>query len=247
MTREPDWSERQARTIGAEVRRHRTRLGWSAQQLADRCLQLGLPIARSTIANMENNRRPAVSAAELLVLGAALEVPPAELMFPIGRYETVEALPGRSVPPWDAARWFSGEATPERLPAPKLRMDDAWRTHDVQTRYVRAARDREAREAAEGAKLARQRRTEMHATRQEAEQAQDLGRAVADSQLVTAAWRDAIQVRLEAERGLREIRAAMRAADLIPPPLPRDLASMEPVAPADEYIPEPDDIEGGDQ
>jgi hypothetical protein len=80
----------------------------SAQQLADRCAELGLEIPRAVLANLETGRRPLVSVAELLVLAAALEVPPLALAIPIARQETTEILPGVEVPTLDAAGWWQG-------------------------------------------------------------------------------------------------------------------------------------------
>lgn len=84
----------------------------SAQQLADRCAQLGFPLHRSVIANLENGRRPTVSVAELLVLAEALGVPAARLLIPLDNGD-VETLPGRPVNPWTALRSFTGDNTPE--------------------------------------------------------------------------------------------------------------------------------------
>ncbi|MEU3898815.1 helix-turn-helix transcriptional regulator [Streptomyces sp. NPDC045251] len=103
------WPSRIGTAVAAEVRRHRHAQGMSAQQLADRCAALGLPLGRSVIANFESGRRPTVSVPELLVLAYALGVPPLALLFPAGREATVEPLPDRTAPTWDALRWFTGE------------------------------------------------------------------------------------------------------------------------------------------
>jgi transcriptional regulator with XRE-family HTH domain len=98
-----------SRTIAAEVRRHRRARGMSAQALADRCAELGCAtLPRSVIANFENGRRTGIDFAEVLVLAAALDVPPAVLAFPVGYVETVQYLPGQSAPPLDALDWFNG-------------------------------------------------------------------------------------------------------------------------------------------
>lgn len=81
----------------------------SAQQLADACAQLGLSISRSALANFESGRRPTVSVAEVTVLGKALGVPPIELIFPVGRQELVEVLPGQEMGTWQSVKWFAGE------------------------------------------------------------------------------------------------------------------------------------------
>jgi transcriptional regulator with XRE-family HTH domain len=98
--------------IAAQVRHNRTTAGMSAQRLADRCAQLGFPIHRSVIANLESGRRPVVNVAELLVLAAALGMPPLRLLIPL-HDEAVELLPGKEHNPWSALRDFTGEDSPE--------------------------------------------------------------------------------------------------------------------------------------
>ncbi|MDT0382411.1 helix-turn-helix transcriptional regulator [Streptomyces sp. DSM 42041] len=105
----PQWPSRLGQAVAAEVRRHRQAQGLSAQQLADRCAALGLPLGRSVLANFESGRRPTVSVPELLVLAKALGVPPIALLYPVGHEDRVEALPDRAAPTWEALRWFTGE------------------------------------------------------------------------------------------------------------------------------------------
>ncbi|MET8765820.1 helix-turn-helix transcriptional regulator [Streptomyces sp. NPDC004658] len=105
---QPDWSVRLALSVAREVRRHRQAQGLSAQQLSDRCSELGMPIQRSVLANLESGRRTTVTIAEVLVLAAALNVPPALLVFPVGRAEEVEMLPGFQAETLEAVDWFAG-------------------------------------------------------------------------------------------------------------------------------------------
>jgi hypothetical protein len=81
----------------------------SAQQLADRTAELGMPIPRSVLANLESGRRDTVTVAEVLILAAALNVAPLELIFPVGYAGEVEMVPGRPSDPVTAMRWFTGE------------------------------------------------------------------------------------------------------------------------------------------
>ena len=106
-----DWSARVARLIAREVRRYREdrQPKMSMQQLADRTAELGMPIPRSVLANLESGRRETVSAAEVLVLAAALDVAPIELVCPVGFDKQTEMLPGRMMDPLAAMRWFTGE------------------------------------------------------------------------------------------------------------------------------------------
>jgi hypothetical protein len=81
----------------------------SVQKLADATAGLGMEIPRSVLANLESGRRETVSVAEVLVLAAALDVSPLELIFPVGFDTQMEVLPGRVIDPLGAMRWFTGE------------------------------------------------------------------------------------------------------------------------------------------
>jgi transcriptional regulator with XRE-family HTH domain len=81
----------------------------SAQQVAEETARLGYPISRSRIANYESGRKLGLDVAELLVLGAALGVPPVTLIFGGPPEDTVEVLPGLTVPFVSALAWFTGD------------------------------------------------------------------------------------------------------------------------------------------
>ncbi|MGW3437089.1 helix-turn-helix domain-containing protein [Streptomyces bacillaris] len=118
-----DWMTRVGTSVAGEVRRHRTAKGWSAQQLSDRCAELGLSIPRTVLSNIENGRRTNISVAELLVLAGALEVAPAALIYPVGYVEEVEVLPGVAAHPMHGVQWISGEvALPTRTAGPMGKM-----------------------------------------------------------------------------------------------------------------------------
>jgi len=102
------WAAESAAGVGQRVRRYRGKM--SARQLADKCAELGMPsLSRVVITRLENGRRESVSTSELVVLAAALDVPPVLLLYPLGLDDTVELLPGKSAAPWDAIEWFRGE------------------------------------------------------------------------------------------------------------------------------------------
>ena len=67
----------------------------TGQQLADDTEQLGYPITRSQIANYESGRKQSLDVAELLLLAAALGVPPVALLFPTCRMVTSKCCRGR--------------------------------------------------------------------------------------------------------------------------------------------------------
>jgi len=115
-------------TTGARLRR-------SAQWLADETERLGYPISRAAIANYESGRKKGLDVAELLVLAAALQIPPLTILFPDLPDGPVEVLPGIQSTSWDAAAWCSGEAG---SPDPK---DQSWPTSQPYE-LVRAVRER---------------------------------------------------------------------------------------------------------
>lgn len=108
---EEEWRARLVQVVAQQVRRRRLEVGLSVQKFADICTeQYGLPLKRSVLANFEGGRRPALSVVELLVFARILAVPPAELLFPVGRVDEIEVLPDTSASTWEALRWFTGES-----------------------------------------------------------------------------------------------------------------------------------------
>jgi transcriptional regulator with XRE-family HTH domain len=102
-----------AARFGFAVKTRRTTLKLSASELARRTADLGYPISRSAIAKIESNSRSGkVDVAELLVLSAALDIPPVVLLFlivPVGG--PTEMLPGVGVLAEEAVRWMSGRVS----------------------------------------------------------------------------------------------------------------------------------------
>lgn len=124
MDQEQDWPKEIAAGIGKRVALYRERRKLSAQQTAGRCAELGMPsISRVVITKLENGRREAVSVAELLVLAAALDVPPIELLIPLEDAGKVEILPGARNGTWDAFKWFTGATGPGSRPG-------LWESHE---------------------------------------------------------------------------------------------------------------------
>lgn len=101
------WHRMTARRIGEAVAARRKELGLTAQQLAERCRELGAPIHRTTITKIENGR-PRFDLGELILLAAALSTSPVVLVYP-GPYDTeTNVLPRQLAMEFDAAQWFSG-------------------------------------------------------------------------------------------------------------------------------------------
>jgi len=103
-----DWGPRLVRLIAGEIRRLRKERGFSAQGLADRCAELGWPIKRSVLSNLESGYRETITVPELLVLARALGVPPLRLLLPLGHSDTVEILPNVDMVTTDALLWLRG-------------------------------------------------------------------------------------------------------------------------------------------
>ncbi|MGW1996181.1 helix-turn-helix domain-containing protein [Embleya sp. NPDC001921] len=203
-----EWEPHLTRLIAGEVRRIRKEMGMSAQRLADRCAELGYPVPRNVIANLESGRKESVSVAELLVVAEALEVPPVLLLFPVGHAHGTHRAPARDREPlMGAVRWFTGEqgertdlwaCDPYYENARPLRL---YREHEV---AVRLARDSEQRALSEEHRATQ---ADSQADRAAALQAADFQKHVRDAQL---------------ER-IRRIRAFLHHEGLLLPPMPKQL------------------------
>ena len=96
--------------MASAVRRLRKVRRRSAQWLADRTAELGYPISRATIADLENGRRKWLTISELIILARALNTTPIALLYPDPpSEETVELFPGLQASRTVALQWFSGE------------------------------------------------------------------------------------------------------------------------------------------
>jgi transcriptional regulator with XRE-family HTH domain len=107
---QPEWGPRLVNVVAGQIRYHRERKRpkMSAQALADKCAELGWPIKRSVLSNLESGYRETITVPELFVLAQALEVPPTDLLLPLGRADKVEILPGMEVSTSDALDWLTG-------------------------------------------------------------------------------------------------------------------------------------------
>lgn len=134
-----EWAAQIAKQVGQAVAHYRAHARdpsgkrVTAQTLADRCAGLGLPLDRTVIAKLEKGTRQTITVGELLVLARALEIPPVLLLFPLGREETTEVLPGQDADTWKALKWFTGEDS--RLSSADLAHQDTqpvelYRKHD---------------------------------------------------------------------------------------------------------------------
>lgn len=130
----------------------------SVQQLSDAVERFGVKIQRPVLANLETGRRPTISVAELFALAAALEVPPLLLVFPVGKVDLMEPLPGIEVSPFAALSWAEhgriADVTDPDLENATL--IQRWREHErLLSEWIRARREaRRLRDMAEAARAA---------------------------------------------------------------------------------------------
>jgi hypothetical protein len=175
------------------------------------------PIARSVLANLESGRREQVSVAELLVLARALNVPPIQLIFRVGRVERSEPLPDRVFDSWTAAKWFTGEGP---LPSEDEREPrdadwDGWQGTATPLRLYRFHDSYLEQRRAKVDELARHR----------AETVQDNDGLDRDAQA-----RHVLQVEAELrslDEVIRTLRDQMRYSGVTPPKLPTELSELE--------------------
>lgn len=205
-----EWEAQLTRAIASRITYWRTRGGsrrLSAQQLADRCSELGYDIPRSTLTNLENGRLRNITLGELLVIARALEVPPLALATPVGPDAplVIEVLPGVPVSPIEALMWIIGERAVPGTP-------DYSRVDEV------------TGEAGAALMAARQHNAlEFNAVAA----ARTLGRLLGDTSgnpTILAGARDDAS---NATRQLLRHRDSMRTAGWAVPPLPADLAHLE--------------------
>ncbi|WP_326661042.1 helix-turn-helix domain-containing protein [Streptomyces sp. NBC_00385] len=200
----PEWVDRVQANVAGEVRRRRKEMGWSAQDLADRCEELGHPIPRNVIANMESGRRAGLPLVDVIVLAAALETYPACLIFPVGYVDRTQELPFQGlVPTWDALRRFTGE---EEVLGYDSGLVPDFEAHTSLVRTALAALDEE-----EQARFAARTAT-SRAQQEEAERKQS---AYAD-QAISAKYK------------LRYLRRELREDGATPPDLPPALHDVDP-------------------
>ena len=106
------WSSRVTRDIGRQVRRWRRRHKITIQQLSDLTASIGQRVPPTVLTNLEHRRRDFVSVSELLLIAAALNVPPVLLIAPIGHQSEMEVLPNVRSSPWRTRGWLMGAIPP---------------------------------------------------------------------------------------------------------------------------------------
>ncbi|WP_241827061.1 helix-turn-helix domain-containing protein [Streptomyces graminilatus] len=210
----PEWVDRVKANVAGEVRRRRKEMGWSAQDLADQCEQLGHPIPRNVIANMESGRRASLPLVDVIVLAAALETYPVCLIFPVGYVDQTQELPFQSlVPTWEALRRFVGD---EDMPSYDAGLIPDFEAHASLVRTALAALEEEER-AQFAAKTATNRAQQEEAERRRTKYADEA---------ISAKYR------------LRYLRRDIRDEGATPPYLPPGLGDVDPPEPEPNTTPE---------
>jgi len=210
----PEWADRVQANVAGEVRRRRKEMGWSAQDLADQCEQLGHPIPRNVIANMESGRRASLPLVDVMVLAAALETYPVCLIFPVGYVERTQELPFQGlVPTWDALRRFTGD---EDMPLYDAGLVPDFEAHASLVRTALAALEEEER-ARFAVKTATNRAQQEEAERRRTKYADEA---------------------VSAKYNLRYLRRDIRDEGTTPPHLPPALGDVDPPEPGPNTTPE---------
>ncbi|MGD6743011.1 helix-turn-helix domain-containing protein [Streptomyces sp. BH106] len=110
-------------TVARRLREVRKRRDLTAQQLADRVADLGVPMNRAVLVKIENGRRENISVAELLGFALALDCSPLSLLLPTDN-SPYAVTPTRTEPANDVRDWVRG-----RQPLPG--MDEQAYRHEV--------------------------------------------------------------------------------------------------------------------
>ncbi|MFI7101940.1 transcriptional regulator [Streptomyces sp. NPDC050161] len=200
----PEWTDHVMATVAAEVRRRRKRLRISAQELSDACAELGHPIPRNVIANMESGRRATLPLVDVMVLAEALDTHPICLIYPVGHVQRVQRLPYQHYEhPADVMTWFTAE---NDVTGREEYMLHCFRRHSILEHIIRAAKSNQDRERWK-AKMAANSTEREEALRAEADYAE---------QVATVTNR------------LRNTRASIRRMGSTPPDLLPTLADIDP-------------------
>mgnify|MGYP001489420014 CR=1 FL=1 len=188
----------------------------TAQALAERCAELGLPMDRAVIAKLEKGRRQTITVGELLVFARALRVPPLLLVCPLGRLDSMEANPGVTASVWAVMKWFTGDG---RFPAHYVGGGNLDPTTGLYEWYD----DPEAgwEDGALPLHLYRRHVDEVDEYFRAPKHVRDMQRSEEESYRLLSRLRNGI----EAE--IRRLRDEMRQREMILPPLPEELAHLD--------------------
>ncbi|GAA3617324.1 helix-turn-helix domain-containing protein [Streptomyces chitinivorans] len=121
--------------IAERVKEVRGRRGLTAQELADRLKEAGVPWDRGTVTKLETKRRQNVSVVELLALARALHVAPVHLLVPPDN-RPYQVTPNEAHRSGRARAWIRGEeplpGTDRRIFRTEVPLDEMPTTRKVQ-------------------------------------------------------------------------------------------------------------------
>lgn len=162
------WQKVLAARIGAAVRLRRKALKLTAQELSALTAEHGYPISRAAISKIESNSRAGkVDSAELLILAAALDIPPVLLLVPSFPVGTGKILPKLATDGAGAVKWISGRRSHQFAHTPGVDLIEQvaesdrlrgelfkWRLEGTDETAKRLIADNETRLAAVDARIA---------------------------------------------------------------------------------------------
>jgi transcriptional regulator with XRE-family HTH domain len=204
--------------IMRNLRGYREQRGLSHSELSERLTGVGRPIPPQGLRRIERGDRR-VDVDDVMALARVLGVTPIMLVFPLGREQIVELLPGQVRPTWAAVKWFIGRGPfptddGERQPwqgVPPADPMHLYTIHDGlladwqrETRRVLVLQQLPADEADEGQRGA----------------------------LLQAA-QDRVR---DLEQQISERRGTLRESGFLPPPLPPQLAHLDPEVHPDDDL-----------
>lgn len=97
--------------VASRVRQLRRTRGWTAEELADRMTEVGIPWNQPVVSRLETGKRESISLAEVLALAYILDVAPIHLFVPIDPGEAeYQVVPSREIAVHAAREWIRGQA-----------------------------------------------------------------------------------------------------------------------------------------
>lgn len=102
------WPAELTAVAGSQIRHWRQRRKLTTQKLSDATAAVGHRVPPTVLTNLEHRRREYISVAELLLVAAALNVPPILLVAPVGQTDKINCLPDAAGSPWRTRGWFTG-------------------------------------------------------------------------------------------------------------------------------------------
>lgn len=102
-----EWVEAFSKQVGRGI--DQARGDRSDQWIAERTKELDHPLSRTAVSEYRRGVRKSMPVTDLIILAAALEVPPVAILFPDLATAPTEVLPGEALPSIEAVQWFTGE------------------------------------------------------------------------------------------------------------------------------------------